>query len=127
MRGRDDPIWSQQTEPWDRLRWARTKLTDLTQEAFAEAIGMTRGAYRLYEAVPGQKQSKLTYDVAVVAARKLKVRWEWLLNGQGLPWRDEPEEPSPVVREIADLAATAEPEEQERIRDLVKVMLRKAG
>ena len=88
---------------------------------------MKRPAYRLYEARPGQKQTKLSFEMATRVARRLRVSRDWLLDGSGTPWPSAAEERSPLVDEIAEMAAEAPLEEQERIRDMVKVMLRKTA
>ena len=47
--------------------------------------------YAAYERDPdgSSKHIKLGFDQARAWADLLDVRWEWLLRGDGLPWRDD--------------------------------------
>ncbi len=85
---------------------------------------MKRGAYRKREANPDQSEAtQLGYDEAVHWARKLKVRWEWLLEGRGLPWPDDTDAGrTRPAAQVAELVDAADPEEQQRILAVVRAM-----
>lgn len=130
MSGMDtsDTRWANCTEGWQRLRWARSQ-AGLTQDAFAQSVGMKRTAYIKYEAQPGGNTGHvpLKFEQARPWAKRLKVRWEWLLNGEGLPWVDEPDY-SPPVEKVAEIMNQQSPEEQERILSMVELLVgKKAG
>ena len=120
--GNDDTTWSRATTPGERLRWARSK-SGFTQESFADGVGYKRGAYRKYEA----DATSLKFEQAAPWSKKLKVRWEWLLDGKGLPWADHSEagrtRPAALIAEIVD---AADPDEQERILAVVQAMRKSA-
>ena len=79
-------------EPWDRVKWARSRHFRSATEA-AAALGMKEGTYRCYERGPGSaKFITLEYKHAQLFARTFKVRWEWLLDGVGRPLLTEEEE-----------------------------------
>jgi transcriptional regulator with XRE-family HTH domain len=117
-----DTRWASLTEPEERLRWARARLFE-TQEAFANSIGMKRGAYRKYEAGPAHDGGVLKADKAMQFAKKLKVRWEWLLYGQGVPFLDTPTPAQRVDELLRDLPL----EEQERYVSALELLVRRTG
>ncbi len=93
-----DTSWIILQEPYERLRWARSRAFP-TASAAARALAMEVNTYSAYEREPGaSKRTSLTHDRAMQFARKFKVRWEWLLTGQGLPWNDS-EDPEDAERE----------------------------
>lgn len=87
-------------EPWDRVKWARSRRFG-TAVAAAAALGMKEGTYRCYERGPDSaKYIQLEYNHAKQFAREFKVRWEWLLDGLGEPWltrRDADQDAEPEV------------------------------
>jgi transcriptional regulator with XRE-family HTH domain len=76
-------------ELWERVKWARARCFP-SAVAAAKALGMLDGTYRCYERGPGSaKFIPLEYKHAREFARAFKVRWEWLLDGLGVPWLTE--------------------------------------
>jgi hypothetical protein len=113
-----------QSKSWMRLRWARETHGKFgTAEAFARAVDETGHNYRAHERDPDgtSKAIALDYDKAVAWADVLDVRWQWLLNGEGLPWREDTD-PSDRVREA--LKGLMEPDEIEQIAGLTKLLRR---
>jgi transcriptional regulator with XRE-family HTH domain len=90
-------------ELWDRVKWARSRHF-ASAVAAAEALGMKDGTYRCYERGPGSaKYITLDYRYAREFARTFEVRWEWLLDGLGVPWlneEDADEEEAEPAREV---------------------------
>lgn len=77
--------WRKCEGTWDRLKWARSQKFSTAKEA-AAAFGMKEDTYRAYERRPdSSKHTPLGHDHAAQFARRLGVRWEWLLRGQGEP------------------------------------------
>ncbi len=73
-------------ESWERVKWARSQRYE-SATAAAAALGMLQGTYRCYERGPDSaKFMRLDYRHARLFAREFKVRWEWLLEGDGEPW-----------------------------------------
>ena len=118
-----DTSWAQLREPHERLRWARLRLYP-TATAFADAVGLKKDTYTAHEREPGSsKATRLTAEKAMQFGRKLKVRWEWLLEGKGLPWPDDSSAGrSRPAAQVAELVDSADPEEQERILRVVQAM-----
>ncbi|RAK51613.1 hypothetical protein DJ017_17405 [Phenylobacterium soli] len=53
---------------------------------------MNVNTYRAYEREPdSSKHTPLDHQHAMHFAKRMGVRWEWLLLGEGAPWRDEDE------------------------------------
>lgn len=88
MDAKQDERWRRTRGTWDRLRWARMAAGYKRAKDFADYVGMKEGTYRAYERDPGQgsKSTELDPKHALQWARKLKVRWEWLLTNEGTPW-----------------------------------------
>lgn len=111
---------------WMRLRWAReTSGKYPTAESFAQAVRESGHAYRAHERDPdGQsKHIAIDYDKAVAWADLLDVRWQWLLRGQGLPWRDEAPVFSPEAASVAELVDNL-PEDQRKAKaEAIKALL----
>jgi transcriptional regulator with XRE-family HTH domain len=81
-----DNSWRDLLEPWDRVKWARSRRYGSAVHA-AKALGMKDGTYRCYERGPDSaKFIALDYKHARLFAREFKVRWEWLLDDLGEPW-----------------------------------------
>jgi transcriptional regulator with XRE-family HTH domain len=82
-------------ELWERVKWARSRRFD-SATAAAIALGMEPGTYRCYERGPDTaKFISLDYKHAIPFARAFKVRWEWLLDGLGVPWLTPPDDDEP--------------------------------
>lgn len=87
---RSDTGWQRTEGAWDRLRWARQAGGFANAKDFADAVGMPEGTYRAYERSPdSSKHTKLNGQLAIRFARRLKVRWQWLLANDGTPWDEE--------------------------------------
>lgn len=119
--------WANCHEDWERLRWARSR-TGLTQEQFAESVGMKRTAYLKYEARPGgsTQHVPLRMEQARQWARKLRVSWEWLAEGTGTPW-DEEKVYSADAKSIADLVDETPAAERPELVAAIKILLKRAG
>ena len=77
-----DTSW-RNLELWDRVKWSRQRRFE-SAAAAAEALGMKEGTYRCYERGPDSaKFIRLDYNHAKPFAQAFKVRWEWLLEGEG--------------------------------------------
>lgn len=129
VRDRADLRWQHLEERWQRLLWARDTAGYRSAAAFARAIGEKEHTYKAYERDPdsASKATPLEFSKARAWAEKLNVRWEWLLDGQGVPWTDASEE-TPAAQ-VGRLVQEAAPEDQERILRVVQAMVgeRKAG
>lgn len=69
---------------WERVRWARVEAGFQTGKSAADSLGMKAGTYQAYERSPDASlHIAIDHQVAARLARKFKVRWEWLLTGQG--------------------------------------------
>jgi DNA-binding XRE family transcriptional regulator len=125
MDDTSDLGWSTKKTAWDRLAWARARL-GLNQTQAAEFLGMKRSAYIRYETEPGTASNpskiQLRYEQARPWASKLKVRWEWLLEGRGTPFKVDPGD---AVREALD--GIAERDVIDTIVDVTNKMTRQAG
>jgi hypothetical protein len=81
-----DDAWRRCEGTWDRLKWARGQKFKTGKDA-AAAFAMKEDTYRAYERRPdSSKHTPLDPDHAAQFARRLGVRWEWLLRGQGEPF-----------------------------------------
>jgi hypothetical protein len=125
-----DQSWRQREEPWERLTWARMRRFD-TSVAAAESLGMNENTYRAYERRPGSsKHTPLDHQAAIRFGRKFRVRWEWLLIGEGEPWpeteRPEDEPPTPASRVAVALKSVSQ-ERQEAIADAVEALVKRGG
>lgn len=116
-----DERWKGCEGTWDRLKWARLQKYATAKDA-AIAVGVEEGTYRTYERHPdGSKHTPLDYQKAVHFGRRFGVRWEWLLEGTGIPWRALDENLDRIL-----LAYESTPEERraavaEAIEQLLKV------
>lgn len=126
--GPDDLAWTRLHEPWERLAWARSRDPRYqSKKDFAEAVGMKEHGYSAYERRPGSsKHTPLKSDKAIPWAKKLKVRWEWLLDGKGVPWLDSTEghRYTAAQQRAAELLEGKEPDQQERIVEALEVLLK---
>lgn len=116
-----DERWKTCEGTWDRLKWARLQKYATAEDA-ATALGLKPGTYRQYERAPGtSRHAAYDHQDAMLFGRRLGVRWEWLLLGQGTPWVDPDEH-----RERILLAYDSAPEERraavaEAIEQLLKI------
>lgn len=122
--------WRELREGWERLRWARARRYQTGLEA-AESMGMNPDTYRAYERRPdSSKHTKLDHASASRFAKRFRVRWEWLLSGEGEPWSDEDrpageyasDPPSPFKR-VSDLLGQVSRKEQEEIASMVEALV----
>jgi DNA-binding XRE family transcriptional regulator len=108
---------------WQRLQWAReTHGAFPSKEAFAKRIGVKGHTYRAHERDPDDpsKHIELDFDKAVKWADVLDVRWEWLLKGEGVPWRDR--ESTPSTRTM-----TIPAEHADAVEAFIAALTRKVG
>jgi hypothetical protein len=83
-----DESWRKLEGTWDRLKWARRQKFE-SGRAAATAMGVEENTYRAYERHPdSSKHIPLTHVHAGHFAKRLGVRWEWLLMGEGPPFPD---------------------------------------
>lgn len=76
----------------------------------------------------GSKAVSLDFEKARSWAAELGVRWEWLLNAEGLPWPDEDlPHYSPEARELADLADRLPEDERAAKVQAIKALLTGTG
>lgn len=111
----------------ERLIWARRRKFDTAKDA-ADSMGMKPGTYAAYERRPdSSKHTKMEHQAAARFARKFKVRWEWLLAGEGEPWpeeaRPDDEPPTPTNR-VAVALKTVSKERAEAIADAVEALVK---
>lgn len=119
MDAEPDDSWKELEGTWDRLRWSRRRVFERAREA-AESLGLRENTYTAYERAPWKsKHTKLDHQLAIRFARKFKVRWEWLLKGEGAPF------PGPVER-VRDAMEGAPLDEQERVARAVEALLKSA-
>lgn len=86
-----DDAWRKCEGTWDRLKWARRQKFETGKDA-ALAFGLKEDTYRAYERQPdSSKHTPLGHQHAAHFAKRLGVRWEWLLQGDGSPWLDPDE------------------------------------
>jgi transcriptional regulator with XRE-family HTH domain len=96
-----DESWRKLDGTWDRLKWARKRKYG-TARAAAEAMGIPENTYRAYERQPdSSKHIPLTHVHAGHFAKRLGVRWEWLLMGEGQPFAD-PASPDARIQRALD-------------------------
>lgn len=97
-----DDTWRNCIGSWDRLKWARRQKFGTAKDA-AEALGINVNTYRAYEREPDtSKHTPLDHTHAGHFAKRLGVRWEWLLQGQGAPWKDEDERRAKILDAFDD-------------------------
>ena len=118
---RDDG-WQKCEGTWDRLKWARSLKFDTAKDA-AQAFGLNEDTYRAYERRPdSSKHTPLGHTNAAIFAKRLGVRWEWLLQGDGAPWRDADEN----RERILDAYDRAPPERQAAVAEAIERLLKSA-
>ena len=112
--------WQNCEGTWDRLKWARS-LRFLTAKDAACAFGVNEGTYRTYERGPGSsKHTPLDPQHAAHFARRLGVRWEWLLMGEGAPWSEKDE----VRARILDAYDSATPDRRIAVAEAIERLLK---
>lgn len=118
-----DDSWKLCVGTWDRLQWARSRVFETAQDA-AEAFGERPGTYRAYERGPDASKSiPLDHQKAIAFAKRLGVRWEWLLEGKGEPWRATDE----YLDRILAAYEAVDPERRGEMADVVERLLRTAA
>ena len=124
MDDRSDTSWSQKVEPWDRLAWARARIYPTPTEA-ARRMGYQPHTYAAYERPLGASKH-IDFDSTIAAdlAKKLKVRWEWLLRGEGPPWPDQSRKLTPAQQRALDALEGRPQEDQERIVAAIEMLVR---
>lgn len=123
IRGMDrDDTWRSTVGTWDRLKWARRRMYATAKDA-AGAMAIDEGTYRAYERQPNSsKHIPLNHLHARHFAKRLGVRWEWLLLGEGEPWRDNDER----RERILDAYDGASEDRKSAVADAIERLL-KAG
>ena len=92
-----DETWRNCGGSWERLKWARLRKWPTATEA-AASLGVNVNTYRAYERQPlSSKHTPLDHVHAGHFAKRMGVRWEWLLLGQGEPWLDRDETRAKVL------------------------------
>lgn len=115
-----DNGWTRCIGTWDRLRWARLQRF-ATAKDFAAAVGEEPGTYRAIEREPGaSKHIELDHQRAFAFAKRLGVRWEWLLLGDGEPWADPDENRERILRAYDEAPADRRASIAEAIEKLLK-------
>jgi hypothetical protein len=119
----DDHSWRELREGWERLRWARMRKFE-TAQAAAESMGMKPNTYTAYERSPdSSKHTRLDDQAAARFAKKLSVRWEWLLAGEGSPFAPEPEPTAPIKR-VTDEMRVLPLHQQEAIAEAIEALIK---
>lgn len=105
---------------WDRLKWARLQKFGTAEDA-APALGEKAGTYRQYERKPDSSRAvELDHQKAAHFAKKLGVRWQWLLQGEGTPYFDPDENINRIVARLHELDPGPRAEWVETIDRLLK-------
>lgn len=113
--------WQHQSEPHERLKWARLNAGYPTATAASDSLGMKKDTYSAYEREPGKsKSTNLDHQAAIRFAKKFKVSWEWLLIGQGTPFSGPVNEAQ--QRTLQAMASAPEPEQERAARMVVELL-----
>jgi hypothetical protein len=116
---RMDESWRHLEGTWDRLRWARLRKFGTAKDA-ADALGERPNTYSAYERRPNSsKHIALDHQNAAHFAKKLGVRWEWLLLGEGQPFTAE-DEATTMIKEAVSKAA---PERRQKYAAAIVALL----
>jgi len=114
-----DESWRRLEGTWDRLRWARLKKYGTAKDA-ADAMGKHPNTYAAYERQPtSSKHIALDHQTAAHFAKKLGVRWEWLLLGEGPPYTQEDE----ATTSINEAVQNASPERRNKYAAAIVALL----
>lgn len=104
------------------MKWARRQRFETAQDA-AAALGVNVNTYRAYERQPNSsKHTPLDHVHAGHFAKRLGVRWEWLLQGQGAPWADPDEHRERVLNAYDN----ADPDRRAAIAAAIEQLLKSA-
>lgn len=124
-----DNRWQETRGTWDRLRWARLAAGYERAKDFADTMAIKEGTYRAYEREPtASKHSALDSNNAMRFAKKLKVRWEWLLTGQGTPEAtDFYSHAMGNHKRILDRVQAMDEKQAETIADVIDAMFKASG
>lgn len=107
----------------ERLHTARKK-NGYTQEALAEAIGVSRGVIYNLEKNKTEPQA----IVANAICQLLKINREWLLHGTGeMEDRSEASQSAKILAELYEVAKSLSQEEQLYLLDTVKALKQRLG
>ena len=121
-----DQSWRQlEDEPWQRLVWARSRKFP-TAQAAAESLGIRANTYTAYERPPNKsKHTTLGHQQAMRFGEKYGVRWEWLLTGDGSPFREDsdPGDEDPTGR-VVRLIRGVPRDQQERIVSAIEALVK---
>lgn len=113
--------WQNCAGTWDRLKWARRQKFDTAKDA-ATALGVKENTYRAYERQPdSSKHTPLDHQHAFHFAKRLGVRWEWLLQGEGAPWIDADENRERILNAYDNAAPERRAAVAEAIENLLKI------
>ncbi len=97
----------------------------MTAKDVAELLGVKPGTYNAYELAPGSsKWIKLDHEHAFHFAKKLRVRWEWLLQADGEPWALDDGGPKARAKKAIDAATD---DQAEAAADLPERLFGKTG
>lgn len=123
-----ETTWANQTNYWERVRWARLQWqertgVDSTARAAAAALSMDENTYTTYERPPRSKKEALSIERARQFAQKFRVNWVWLATGDGTPFDEDVSSLSSRTIEVAKMLDEASPETVEA----VKILLRRGG
>ena len=120
-----DTTWTEQREPWERIKWARIHAGFTTATAAAESLGMKKDTYTAYERAPGtSKHTDLDHQRAIQFGRKFKVSWTWLLAAEGTPFDRAS---SPAQERVLSAMAGAAEDQQERVAEAVEALLKRSA
>lgn len=122
-----DQSWRNTVGLWDRLRWARrNRYGDKPAKEVAEILGIKEGTYNAYEGQPGVRSKVAKPPLVKVQhmAKKFRVRWEWLLLGEGEPWLPEADSPKARAKAAIDQATD---DQAEAAADLLERLFGKTG
>lgn len=115
-----DESWRNLEGTWDRLRWARRKKFTFAKDA-AEAMGERPNTYAAYERRPdSSKHIALDHQKAAHFARRLGVRWEWLLLGEGEPYVIDDED----TARVTEAMRASPPERRKAIAETIMALLK---
>lgn len=121
--------WSNLSEPWERVRWARLYWqrkagSAETMKAAAESLGMQENTYSAYEREPGtSKHTALDHQRAIQFGDKFKVNWVWILTGKETPFAMTPAQ----ERAVQLLAQQNEEDQQHAVEVMAAVLSRRAS
>lgn len=120
-----DESWRDLQQPWERLRWARGQTEFSIAADFARAAGIKVAAYQAMEGPEDRSRFKqLDPQSAIKAGRKAKIRWQWILVGDGEPWIVSTDGAADRVREA--LAGVLDDDAVEELARMAALLERRA-